>query len=127
LRAAYLLVAALLLVGAISATATEAARPVTWAEVESWLVQDAARFGVSADWLLAVAICESARDPYAYGAAGEIGPAQFLPVSGIWHSLPESQLVPLDYSRRSLRLQVQAMARAFSLGYSAHWSCTRLV
>ena len=126
LKAAYLLGAALLLLSAVSATATEAARPVTWAEVESWLVQDAARFGVSAEWLLAVAVCESARDPYAYGAAGEIGPAQMHP-RGIWWGLPESKQVRLDYSRASIRLQVQAMARAFALGYASHWTCTRLV
>ncbi|MGD9895372.1 MAG: hypothetical protein AB7R89_16140 [Dehalococcoidia bacterium] len=117
-----------MLTWAVSATATEAARPVSWAEVVAWTEHDAARFGVSADWLLAIAVCESSRNPYAVGwAASEVGPYQFNPGRGIWWSLPESRQVALDYTRASIRLQVQAAARAFSLGYASHWSCNRLI
>ncbi|MGD9892298.1 MAG: hypothetical protein AB7R89_28650 [Dehalococcoidia bacterium] len=125
LKLGWLFVAALLLCGIVSATATEAARPVQWSEVVAWTEHDAARFGVSADWLLAVLWCESTGNAYAYGAAGEIGPAQMHP-RGIWYSLPESRQVALDYSRASLRLQVQAMARAFSYGWQRHWTCARM-
>lgn len=117
---------ALVLCCLINATSTpaQADAPVSWAEVEQWTRADAARFGVSADWLLRVAVCESSRDVLAVGAAGEIGPAQFHP-RGIWWDLPESRLVPLDFSRTSLRMQIQAFARAFSLGLWFYWSCAR--
>jgi hypothetical protein len=97
---------------------------VTWEHVEAWVWEDAAYYGVSGWWLVTVARCEGSGNPYAVGRAGEIGPAQFHP-AGIWWALPQSRLVPLDFSAASLRLQVQAMAYAFAAGYWRHWSCAR--
>lgn len=101
--------------------ATSAA--VTWNDVIAWAYADAAEAGISGAWIERVLWCESRGNPYAHGRLGEVGPGQFLPVGGIWWDLPESRMVPLDYSWWSLRLQVQAMVGAFARGLSWHWSC----
>jgi hypothetical protein len=97
---------------------------VTWAEVESWARQDARTYGLSGDYLVDILRCESGGTPYARGALGEVGPAQFLPYGGIWQSTPYAGEWPLDYSRWSLRAQVYAFAWSMAEGYGSHWSCS---
>ena len=98
---------------------------VTWNDVVIWTRQDAATFGVDPEFMLRIAWCESFGNPYAVGwYAGEVGPYQFNPqYPSVWYELPESRQVPLNYSKVSIRMQVQAAARAFSLGLQGHWSC----
>lgn len=123
-RKALLIVLLLALLYPVQRSESNAA--VTWDDVISWLHEDAATYGATSYvyWLESVLWCESTGDPYAYGSHGEIGPAQFLTTyHGIWWSLPESHIVPLDYSYSSLRVQVQAFVHAFSRGLSRYWSC----
>jgi hypothetical protein len=111
-------VAAVMLAFAPTATA---AADLSWQEVEQWIWNDAAEFGVSGQWLIWVARCEAAGDPFARGARGEVGPFQWLPWAGsLWWSTPAGRagISPWD-----IRMNVRMAAWAWSRGLSHHWSC----
>jgi soluble lytic murein transglycosylase-like protein len=90
------------------------ARPVAADWVADEIYAAAARYGVSGDYLVGVAECESGLDPYAMGVHGEIGVLQFMPDTfyayggnDIW----------------SVADQADVAARMFSEGLSYHWLC----
>lgn len=73
-----------------------------------------AEYGVSGDWLLQIAACESQFVPSAVGNHGELGLFQFLP-STFYAYGGESIWDVWDQSYTA--------ARMFSRGLSDHWSC----
>ena len=73
-----------------------------------------AYYGISADWMLRVARCESGFDPTAVGPNGEIGVFQFM--SGTFYAYGGSNpWDPWDNAR--------VAASMFSQGLSWHWVC----
>jgi hypothetical protein len=87
------------------------------------IYEEAARYGVSGDWLYWVASCETGGtfNQSLVGRQGEIGIFQWHP-RGLWSSVPVFQSWADVYD---LRLNVRAAAWAFSRGLSFHWSCAR--
>ncbi len=96
---------------------------VTWEQVEYWIWLDAQAYGVPGWWLINVARCEGAGNPYAVGRLGEYGPFQFHP-TGIWWSTPLG-LQGVGPYQASIRDQISMAAWAFSKGLSYHWACAR--
>jgi len=75
----------------------------------------AARYGVSADWLISVMLCESGGDPYAVNpATGDSGLFQFNP--NTWYAWGGGDIWD-PYQ------QIELAAWAFSQGLSYHWLC----
>ncbi len=86
--------------------------------VETVIRDRAAYWGVSGNYLVNVAWCESRLDPGALGRAGEIGVYQLHPYG----------LLPLFYERGydnpwSAWQNVDFAVWAFSRGLGSHWSC----
>ena len=78
-------------------------------------------YGVRADDMLRLAMCESRQQPYPRdGAAGEVGPFQLHP-RGLWLSTPWRGLGFQAF--RNPELNVRAAAWAVANGYASHWSC----
>lgn len=87
------------------------------------IYEEAARYGVSGDWLYWVAFCETGGTMRTdlVGAAGERGLFQWHP-RGVWWSTPAGKAgEPIPAG--NLRLDVSMAAWAFSRGLSFHWSC----
>ena len=88
------------------------------ARAQDWVIQEiyaaGARYGVSGDWLLRVAICESELNPAAVGRNGEIGLFQFMPST--WYAWGGGDIW-------SVWEQADLAAWAFSAGLSHHWVC----
>lgn len=85
----------------------------------SWIVDAiyaaAARYGVSGDYLVSVARCESNLNPYAVNpVTGDTGLFQFNP--GTWHAWGGGDIW-------SVYEQSDKAAWAFSQGLSYHWLC----
>lgn len=92
------------------------------AAAEEWIVSiiyDAAgRYGVSGDWLLSTATCESGLDPWAFNAyTGDCGLFQFNPST--WAGWGGDPNVIWDVWN-----QADMAAWAFSAGYHNHWCCS---
>ena len=108
-------VCALLLLGATPARADS--------DVTRVIYEEAARAGISGDWLYAVAYCESTLNPQAVGKAGERGVMQWHP-RGLWWDTPAGragQPIPVG----DIRLDIAMGAWAFAHGLSSHWTCAR--
>jgi hypothetical protein len=74
----------------------------------------AGQYGVSADWLMSVAACESGFDPNAVGPNGEIGVFQWMPST--WAAYSGGNIWdPWEQARMT--------ASAFSQGLSYMWVC----
>ena len=87
------------------------------------IYQEAARYGVSGDWLYWTAYCESTLNPWAVGRAGERGLFQWHP-RGLWWDTPAGRAgnpIPVG----NIRLDISMAAWAFSRGLSFHWTCAR--
>jgi uncharacterized protein YraI len=85
--------------------------------ITSIIYDAAARYGVSGDWLLAVAQCESNLVPGAYGAAGEVGIFQFMPSTYYGYGGQGDIWNPYN--------QADLAASMFAQGLSYHWTCAR--
>jgi hypothetical protein len=89
---------------------------------QNWIVQiiyDAAgRYGVSGDWLLSTATCESQLDPWAYNeVTGDSGLFQFRPATWVeWGADPATIW--------DVWSQADMAAWAFSVGLHTHWCCS---
>ena len=102
----------------LAASGTLAAGPRRSGAEPDWeaLIRDAAhRHGVDAEWLVAVARCESDLDPAAVGAHGEVGIFQFMPETfRAWGGADVHD--PHE--------QIELAAWAFSQGLACdHWVC----
>ena len=92
------------------------------ADGQEWIIStiyDAAgRHGVSADWLLNTAVCESQLDPWAYNElTGDIGLFQFKPSTWAeWGADPSAIW--------DVWSQADMAAWAFSVGLDSHWCCS---
>ena len=92
------------------------------ADAQEWIVStiyDAAgRHGVSGDWLLNTAICESGLDPWAYNPmTGDSGVFQFKPETWVaWGGDPNALW--------DVWSQADMAAWAFSAGLHTHWCCS---
>jgi hypothetical protein len=89
------------------------------AQQSDWIVAEiysaAARYGVSGDWLLSVAQCESQLNPWAVNpVTGDTGLFQFNP--GTWEAWGGGNIW-------SVYEQADKAAWAFSQGLSSHWLC----
>lgn len=91
--------------------------------ITSLIYREAAEYGVSGDWLLWVALCETGGtlDPYRVGRQGEIGLFQWHP-HGLWRQVP---IFSGWWDVYDVTLNVRGAAWAFSRGLSYHWSCAR--
>lgn len=89
------------------------------------IIRDAAdAHGISGDWLVSVARCESTFNPRAIGRLGELGLFQ-LRAGGLLDQGPSS-FYALGYSDPFNAWQAaEYAARAFALGLSSHWTCAR--
>jgi hypothetical protein len=96
--------------------------PAQEAYGQEWIIStiyDAAgRHGVSGDWLLNTAICESQLDPWAYNEmTGDIGLFQFKPSTWTeWGADPSAIW--------DVWSQADMAAWAFSAGLHTHWCCS---
>ena len=92
------------------------------AAADDWIVsiiyEAGARYGVSGDWLLNTAACESGLDPWAYNEiTGDCGVFQFNPATWVeWGGDPS---VIWD-----VWSQADMAAWAFSVGLHSHWCCS---
>ena len=97
-------------------------RPAREARGQEWIIStiyDAAgRHGVSGDWLLNTAICESQLDPWAYNEmTGDVGLFQFKPSTWAeWGADPGAIWDAWS--------QADMAAWAFSVGLHTHWCCS---
>jgi len=84
----------------------------------------AVRHGIDPEYFVAVLTCESHLYPDRVGAAGEIGPAQFMRGTFVWFA-SESGLgfvaSDVDIPERNIELAAWAMAN----GYASHWTCAK--
>lgn len=116
------MIPALLAAGLLVAASFAPVASVTPADVRGWVDQFGAAYRLEVGEFAAVAECESGFDPWAVGAAGELGPYQWLPRGGLWDWTPAGRagLSPL-----APRLNVAMAAWAFAQGaaWKAHWSC----
>ncbi len=92
------------------------------ANAQDWIVSiiyDAAgRYGVSGDWLLNTAVCESGLDPWAFNEmTGDSGVFQFKPST--WAEWGGDPAVIWD-----VWSQADMAAWAFSVGLHTHWCCS---
>ena len=89
---------------------------------EEWIIStiyDAAgRHGVSGDWLLNTAVCESQLDPWAYNdLTGDVGLFQFKPSTWAeWGADPSAIW--------DVWSQADMAAWAFAQGLHTHWCCS---
>jgi len=114
----WILVAALVL-GLATIPVTRAGE----ASVTQIIYEEAARYGVSGDWLYRVASCETGGtfDHSRVGRDGEIGIYQFLPGPyGVWSEIP---IFRTWWDVYDLRLNIRGAAWAFAHGLSGRWSC----
>jgi len=92
------------------------------AHAEEWIVgiiyEAAARHGVSGDWLLSTATCESGLNPWAYNPeTGDSGLFQFKPDTWAgWGGDPASLW--------DVWSQADMAAWAFANGLHSHWCCS---
>ncbi len=120
--------AALCLAGASTVRADEVERYAPSsrsgrAAVVAAVVRERAAAHDVSPWLLeALATCESRLDPYAVGAAGELGLLQLHP-RGL---LPAFYRMGFD-DPWSVYQQADFAAWAIANGYARHWSCWRVV
>lgn len=107
------------LVGSALALAGRPPRPVS---ADDWIVTiiyDAAgRYGVSGEWLLNTAVCESGLDPWAYNVmTGDCGLFQFQPSTWAeWGGDPAALWDAWS--------QADMAGWAFSVGLHSHWCCS---
>lgn len=102
----------------------ESASLLTRQDVADMIYEVAPLYGVSPEWMITIAQCESNLEPYAIGARGEIGPMQFLPHGGIWSETPFGVLgIAPDHV--SVHVQIEMGAWLLSRGYAYHWACAR--
>jgi hypothetical protein len=92
------------------------------AAAQDWItgiIYDAAgRYGVSGDWLLNTAVCESGLDPWAYNEyTGDCGIFQFNPTT--WAEWGGDPAVIWDVYG-----QADMAGWAFSVGLHGHWCCS---
>jgi hypothetical protein len=92
------------------------------AVAEDWIIstiyEAAGRHGVSGDWLLDTAACESQLDPWAYNAVtGDVGLFQFKPST--WAAWGADPAAIWD-----VWSQADMAAWAFSAGLHTHWCCS---
>ncbi len=107
--------AVLALIAAATASQAMAGPP----ELEAIVAERAAAHGVNPAYLIAVAGCESGWDPFAVGAAGELGLMQLLPGRGmlaVFYSWGYDEVW-------SAWQQADFAARAFAYGLGWNWSC----
>ena len=91
-------------------------------KAEEWIIstiyEAAGRYGVSGDWLLNTAICESGLDPWAYNEmTGDTGLFQFKPTA--WAEWGADPAAIWD-----VWSQADMAAWAFSAGLHTHWCCS---
>jgi hypothetical protein len=92
------------------------------AHAQEWIIStiyDAAgRHGVSGEWLLYTAVCESGLDPWAYNPmTGDSGIFQFRPNTWVgWGGDPNAIW--------DVWSQADMAAWAFSAGLHTHWCCS---
>jgi hypothetical protein len=96
--------------------------PAREAHGQEWIIStiyDAAgRHGVSGDWLLNTAVCESQLDPWAYNdMTGDVGLFQFKPST--WSEWGADPSAIWD-----VWSQADMAAWAFSAGLHTHWCCS---
>jgi hypothetical protein len=89
---------------------------------QEWIIQTiynaASRHGVSGDWLMNTAACESGLDPWAYNAmTGDSGIFQFKPST--WAEWGGDPAAIWD-----VWSQADMAAWAFSVGLHSHWCCS---
>ncbi|MGH2616884.1 MAG: hypothetical protein ACRDJC_16750 [Thermomicrobiales bacterium] len=89
---------------------------------QDWIIgiiyEAAGRHGVSGDWLLNTAVCESGLDPWAYNPmTGDCGVFQFKPET--WAEWGGSPSALWD-----VWSQADMAAWAFSVGLHSHWCCS---
>jgi hypothetical protein len=89
---------------------------------QDWITQTiydaASRYGVSGDWLLNTAACESQLDPWAYNPnTGDSGIFQFNPTT--WAEWGGDPAAIWDVWSQS-----DMAAWAFSVGLHSHWCCS---
>ena len=93
--------------------------PQTGNVVTDAIATAAARWGVSYDWLLRVATCESGLNPGAYNPSGASGLFQFMP-STYWYfagRIGETRSYWDPYGASNVA------AYMFSIGQSYQWTC----
>jgi hypothetical protein len=96
--------------------------PAREAHGQEWIIStiyDAAgRHGVSGEWLLNTAVCESQLDPWAYNEmTGDTGLFQFKPTTWAeWGADPSAIW--------DVWSQADVAAWAFSVGLHTHWCCS---
>ena len=96
--------------------------PAREADGQEWIIStiyDAAgRHGVSGDWLLNTAVCESQLDPWAYNElTGDVGLFQFKPSTWAeWGADPSAIW--------DVWSQADMAAWAYSAGLHTHWCCS---
>lgn len=95
-------------------------RPAAASHDTGWIVDEiyaaAARHGVSGDWLLSTARCESELNPNAYNSrTGDCGLFQFNPSTWEWWGGGDIW---------SVYEQCEKAAWAFARGYHTHWCCS---
>jgi hypothetical protein len=92
------------------------------ADAAEWIVstihEAAGRHGVSGEWLLNTAVCESGLDPWAYNpATGDCGVFQFKPDTWAgWGGDPNAIW--------DVWSQADMAAWAFASGLHTHWCCS---
>lgn len=110
-------------VAAVDGGAAASAEPTSGrAEIERIIRAAALEFGVDADALVRVALCESQLDLLAIGPVGELGVLQFQPKTF------RANARRLGYTLADIldvRAQARVAAEMFSRGQSWQWSCAR--
>lgn len=97
---------------AATAIATPAATAYESGSVSGAIAQAAAEFGLSADYLIGVADCESGLDPHAYNAAGYYGLFQFDQTT--WSAYGYGSIY-------DVMAQARTAARLLAAGESSRW------
>lgn len=111
----------LLVVGGAATAQTAHAADASIVQI---IYEEAARYGVSGDWLYWTAYCETGGTfrTDLVGAAGERGVFQWHPF-GLWWDTPAGRAghpVPAG----NPRLGIAMAAWAFAHGYASHWTCS---
>lgn len=95
------------------------------AEIQALIVSYATQYGVSANYLLSVASCESSYNPQAYNPLDSDG----LPAHGLyqyklgtWYYFGKLSGLPHD-NIWDAEQQIALTAWAFSTGKARHWGC----
>lgn len=88
-------------------------------KIKEAIVKFAVKYGAEKSHLMQTIACESSFRQSARGAAGEIGLAQFMPMT--WKYFNSLRGTDLDI--HNIEDQLDMTAWAFSEGYQTHWSC----